>query len=233
MLSFNFGDKNSYENFGIVMAKRPSIPSPKRRINYFNIPGRSGSLKFDESTYEDITLTIECNLKSTEIANRIDEIKAWLFETGESDLVFSYQPDKKYIAQVVNAIDFKQVYKFIGQFPIIFNCKPFKYESSSNVMMPASSPFTFKNTGTLPSEPIITVYGTGLIKLIINEEIIELHDVDEMIELDSELMECYDKSEMRNNSMYGEFPLFKVGENKISWEGTVTNLYIKPNFRSL
>lgn len=233
MLSFNFGDKNSYKNYGIIMAKRPSIPSAKRRVNYFNIPGRSGSLKFDESTYEDITITVECSLKNPELANKIDEIKAWLFEAGESDLIFSYQPDKKYIAQVVNAIDFKQAYKFVGNFPILFNCRPFKYESSSNVLMPASSPFTFKNTGTLPSEPVITIYGTGLIKLNINEEIIELHNVNGMIELDSELKECYDQTAMRNSLMYGEFPIFKVGENKISWEGTVTNLYIKPNFRSL
>ncbi|WP_040210860.1 distal tail protein Dit [Clostridium polynesiense] len=233
MLSFDFGDKNSYTDFGILISKRPSIPSAKRRVDFYNIPGRSGTLKYDENTYEDITITLECSLRSTDLLSEIDKIKYWLFSSAESELIFSFQKDKKYIAQVVNSIDIKQVYKYLGYFPIIFSCHPFKYHSDDNILIPYASPFTFKNTGTLPSEPIITIYGSGLIKLKVNDEVIELHDVDGIIELDSELMECYSPTELRNGSMYGEFPLFRTGDNKISWEGTVSNIYIKPNFRSL
>ncbi len=48
MLSFNFGGRNSYDDFGILIAKRPDLPSPKRRVNIINIPGRNSNLRFDE-----------------------------------------------------------------------------------------------------------------------------------------------------------------------------------------
>ena len=51
MLSFTFGGKNSYADFGLVVSKRPSIPSPARRITTLDIPGRNSSLRFDENTY--------------------------------------------------------------------------------------------------------------------------------------------------------------------------------------
>ncbi|QDY17535.1 phage tail protein [Clostridium botulinum] len=31
--------------------------------------------------------------------------------------------------------------------------------------------------------------------------------------------------------MYGEFPIFQVGENKISWTGNVSKIEITPRWR--
>ena len=48
ILSFNFGGQNSYSDYGIIISKRPFIPSPKRRVSYVDIPGRDSNLKYDE-----------------------------------------------------------------------------------------------------------------------------------------------------------------------------------------
>jgi phage-related protein len=56
MLSFEFGGKDSFNDYGIVIEKRPTISSPKRRVNYIDIPGKSSSVRHDENTYEDITI---------------------------------------------------------------------------------------------------------------------------------------------------------------------------------
>ncbi|WP_373845110.1 distal tail protein Dit [Clostridium sp.] len=235
MLSFNFGGKNSYDDFGILIAKRPDLPSPKRRVSTINIPGRDSNLRFDEKTYEDITLTVECSVKDNlNVADKIDGIKAWLFGAGESDLIFSFQSDKKYIAQVVNAIDFKQVYRYFSQFPIIFNCRPFKYAVENNIVTINTSGTSLTNPGSLESEPVISIYGSGDITFKINEEQITLADITEKVIVNSVIQDCYDdEGNNLNGNMSGEFLKLKPGQNTIEWSGGVTKVELLPNWRWL
>ncbi len=235
MLSFKFGGKDSYIDYGIVIEKRPIIPSPKRRVNYIDIPGRSSSIRYDENTYEDITILLECALKSNDnIVGKIDEIKAWLFTAGESDLIFSFQPDKKYIAQVVNAIDFTQIFKYTSKFPILFNCRPFKYNVQNISLTVLESGTNIINPGTIESLPIIKIYGSGDIKLKINNDEIELIDLSGEIIINSEVEDCYDYDlNNLNYKMNGKFPVLEIGQNLIQWIGNVERLEIIPNWRWL
>ncbi|MBB6630683.1 MULTISPECIES: distal tail protein Dit [Clostridium] len=235
MLSFSFANKDSYKDYGIFIAKRPIIPSPKRRVSYVPIPGRDSSIKFDEETYEDITVLVECTLKSREnLTDKIDEIKGWLFSSGESNLIFSYQANKRYIAQVVNAIDFKPIYKSVGAFPLVFNCKPFKYEVSNQVITIVKTDSIINNMGTLESSPIITVYGSGNIELFINDTLIKLKGINNSIIINSDIEDCYNEAlDNLNFKMEGNFPKLKIGENKISWVGSVSKIVLLPNWRWL
>ncbi|WP_321160893.1 distal tail protein Dit [Clostridium sporogenes] len=230
ILSFTFGNKNSYDDFGIIISKRPSIPSPKRRVTYIEIPDKSSNFKFDEGTFEDITILVECgvNLKAN-LADKIDEIKAWIINTGESDLIFSFQPDKKYIAQVVNMIDFKQVLKHTSRFPIIFNCKPFKYSVEENIITITKNNSTIYNKGTFQSEPVIKVYGSRDIKLKINEDEVTIKKVDGYVNIDSVLKDCYKDDALKNGDMIGQFPILKVGENVVSFSGNVSKVEVRIN----
>ncbi|MDU4596895.1 MAG: phage tail family protein [Clostridium sporogenes] len=230
ILSFTFGNKNSYDDFGIIISKRPSITSPKRRITYIDIPDKSSNLKFDEGTFEDVTILVECIVKSKDnLADKIDEIKAWLINTGESDLIFSFQPDKKYIAQVVNTIDFKQVLKYTSRVPIIFNCKPFKYGVKEKILTITKNNSTICNEGTFQSEPVIKVYGSGDIKLKINEDEVTVKNVDGYVTVDSVLKDCYKDDVLKNGDMIGEFPILKVGENVVSFSGNVSEVEVRIN----
>lgn len=71
---------------------------------------------------------------------------------------------------MVNAIDFKQALKYTSSFPIIFNCKPFKYSVEEKITTITKNNSTIYNEGTFESEPIIKVYGSGDIKLKINDD---------------------------------------------------------------
>lgn len=235
MLSFNFGGKNSFSDYGIIISKRPSIPSPKRRLNYITIPGRNSSVRYDEKTYEDITILVECSLKSREnIVSKIDEIKGWLFNAGESDLIFSFQEDRKYIAQVVNAIDFSQVFKYTSKFPIVFNCRPFKYSPNNNLITVTESGIVINNPGTIESAPVISVYGSGDVALNINGREIQLYSITDKIIINSDIMDCYDDAMSNlNSNIAGEFPKLGVGDNSITYTGNVTKLEVLPNWRWL
>ena len=207
MLSFNFGGKNSYSDYGIIISKRPNIPSPKRRVSYISIPGRNSSVRYDEKTYEDITILMECSLKSqANLAGKIDEIKGWLFSAGESDLVFSFQDNRKYIGQVVNAIDFNQIFKYTSKFPIVFNCRPFKYYPQNTLITITQSGTVLNNPGTLESTPVMSVYGSGNITLSIKGRAVQLYGITNKIIINSEIMDCYDDAMSNLNSkMAGEF----------------------------
>ncbi|WP_080648336.1 distal tail protein Dit [Clostridium pasteurianum] len=136
-----------------------------------------------------LRLTVECSVKdNSNIADKIDAIKAWLFECGESDLIFNFQSDKKYIAQVVNSIDFSQAYKFFSEFPIIFNCRPFKYAVNNSIITMNSSGI-INNIGTVYSEPKIKVFGSGDINLNIGSQVINLLGINSYIIIDTILQE--------------------------------------------
>ena len=83
------------------------------------------------------------------------------------------------------------------------------------------------------SEPIITVYGTGDITLMVGTVIVELEGISGSITLDSELQEAYSGTTSMNSAMSGEFPILKPGVNAISWTGNVTRIEVKPNWRYL
>jgi len=234
MLSFNFGGKNSYTDYGIIISKRPSLPSPKRRVSYIDIPGRDSNLRYDEGTFEDITIAVECSIKGNNIVEKLDNINAWLFGAGESDLIFSFQEDKKYRAQVVNSIDFRQVFKYTSQFPIIFNCKPFKYAVQNNIFTMTQNGTSIINPGTLKSEPIISVYGSGKISLTVNETSVNLNDITGKIILDSVIQDAYnDAGDNLNSKVNGDFILLRTGSNKFEWTGSVTKIEVVPNWRWL
>ena len=90
-----------------------------------------------------------------------------------------------------------------------------------------------QNPGNVPSEPIITVTGSGEITLIVDMTIVELSDVNGEITIDSTLQEAYSGIISMNSCMSGDFPILPPGNSTISWTGNVTYLKVQPNWRHL
>jgi phage-related protein len=68
---------------------------------------------------------------------------------------------------------------------------------------------------------------------MIGMQIIELVNNPGNIVIDTPRMESYTGSQNLNSSMRGDYPVLRPGSNAISWTGSVANLYIIPNWRSL
>ena len=92
---------------------------------------------------------------------------------------------------------------------------------------------TITNPGSVYSEPIITVTGSGDITLMVGTTIVELTDVAQNIVINSVLKEAYKGTALMNDHMSGDFPVLKPGQNAISWSGNVTQVVVKPNWRYL
>lgn len=93
--------------------------------------------------------------------------------------------------------------------------------------------FIITNPGSVYSEPILTVYGSGDITLMVGTTIVELEGISGSIVLDCALKEAYLGSTLMNDHMNGEFPVLKPGANAVTWNGTVTRVVVRPNWRFL
>ena len=235
MLSFTFGGKDSFQDFGIFVASRPHILSPERRITYINVPGMDSRLRRDEGTYGDITLSVECSFLGNPVP-KIGAVKGWLLGAGEADLVFSHIPGRKYLAQVVNSIDFEIVLKITSHFVILFNCQPFQY-TTDNTPVTVSESTTLTNPGTVKSFPIIKIIGSGAGALTVNGNSVSFSDISGSVTLDSAIQETYLDTGTtlisKNSTKTGDYPVLLPGNNAISFSGGITSLEITPNWRWL
>ena len=118
-------------------------------------------------------------------------------------------------------------------FAVNFRCKPFWYLSDVEPIILTSSTSIIGNPGSVYSEPVITVYGSGEITLMVGTTIVELSDVSGSITIDSFLMEAYSGDVSMNACMSGDFPRLQPGQNAINWSGDVTSLVVQPNWRML
>lgn len=210
----------------IMVNKLPDIECPDANIEKITIPGRNGFLIVDDETYQGTVKSCECSLDN----GNIDDVCAWL--TGSGDVIFSNEPDKKYKAVIINKIPFSKVIPTFHSFIIQFDCQPFKY-AVDNQIITLLLPSTIFNPGSINSKPIIKVYGTGSIDLNINATTIHLINVVDYVTIDSELMDAYKDTVLKNSDMLGDFPELAPGQNNISWTGNVAKIEITPNWRWL
>ena len=226
---FTFKGVDSRE-MGVIVTAMPETVRAERRVESITVAGRNGSLHTDEGVYESYDRTMECALIKRA---KLDEVTAWLVGSGE--MTFSTEPDKVYRVTIANKISIAQMMRVFQKFQVILDTQPFKYSvNASGDALELTAPTTIRNSGTVYSEPLITVYGSGDITLTINEADFPLYGVEESITIDSEMMEVF-KGNTNQNGKYGGavFPRFEVGQNEIRWTRNVSKIKIQPRWRWL
>lgn len=225
--TFNYNGIES-STYNIFMSKTPSRPRASKRIQSFEIPGRNGHLTYDDGSFMAIPISVECNIMDISESN-LRAIKAWLY--GSGNLIFSDEPAVFWKVRLDLQVDYVIPMRQVHQFILIFDCFPFAYLNVNSLVTLTTSPGTILNPGTATSSPVITVYGSGTITLTINGIAVLLTNVSGSVTIDSDLMDAYTGTVLQNNNMSGDFPILLVGNNTISWVGTVTSVTILPNFR--
>ena len=226
---FTFKGVDSRE-MGVIVTAMPETVRAERRIESITVAGRNGSLHTDEGVYESYDRTMECALIKRA---KLDEITAWLVGSGE--MTFSTEPDKVYRVTIANKISIAQMMRVFQKFQVVMDTQPFKYSvNAAGDALELPAPTTIRNSGTVYSEPLIMVYGSGDITLTVNGADFPLYGVQESITIDSEMMEVF-KGNTNQNGKYGgaEFPRFEVGQNEIRWTGNVSKIKIQPRWRWL
>ena len=219
-------------NYGIHVSEQPPITIPQERSTQTNVPGRSGSLTTleGEDVYDDLVLTAECFISDPA---QIPAIAGWL--KGSGTVTFANRLGGHYNARIANQIPFEKVLKGNPHctFAVNFRCYPFWYQDGVSNITVTTSGSTITNPGSVYAEPVITVYGSGTITLMVGTTIVELENISGSITVDSVVQEAYKGQTLMNDHMSGDFPILRPGMNAISWSGSVTRVVIQPNWRYL
>ena len=227
---FEWNGERSTEH-GIFVSEQPPITVPKERSKQTTIPGRPGSLTTLEGddVYDDLTLTATCFIRDPVL---IPSIAGWL--KGGGTVTFANRPSGFYHARISNQIPFEKILRGNPHrsFAVNFRCSPpFWYVNNPAEVTISNGSAVVVNPGSVYSEPIFHVYGSGDITLIVNDTFIELEGIEDSIVLNSVIQEAYQGETLLNEKMEGDFPVLKPGNNLISWSGDVSRVVIAPNWR--
>ena len=210
------------------LSEYPIRPRAAERGDWAEILGRSGALWALGNAYD--LMEIKCSLLATDQANEIT-LRHWL--SGAGNLIFSDDDDYALKARVVKGPEIKKLgaTKML-QITVTFACQPFRYLSNpTNLSVTGAQ--TIQNPGSYSSDPVIQVSGSGSGTLKINDIETGISDLTGGVVIDSEARLAYNPGADVNLSgrISGEWPVFEVGDNAVSFSGGITGLTIAPNWR--
>lgn len=171
--SFQFGTKNSREDWGIVVINH-DVLMPQKRSRKVVIPGRSGAYDYGSKLYEERTLIIDCYLERQISKAELREIAYALSE--KKKLILYNEPDKYYAAELYDPAEVMELpLEMMREFSLSFVCEPFAYkdtveknivsgENKIDYMGTAAAPcrIIIKNTNAYPvSNIVITAIKRG------------------------------------------------------------------------
>ena len=145
MNSVNFGNKNSYTDFGLIL--RPKTrPFPTPKTNYVSIEGKDGDLDLTTSLtgdvkYENISYTLEFTLKDKRADWETILLELSTYLHGKSmNLSFSEDPDYYYVGRyTLNPLESD---RNVGLLVIECILEPYRYKKTETIK-------TITGTGTL------------------------------------------------------------------------------------
>lgn len=123
---FSFDGRTSDE-FGILVEDHDFWKLPKRRLEFVQVPGRTGDLIIDDGSRENFEVTFQCHVEveSEDKASLLTQLDEWLNSpTGYRDLLIfidgEYQ--KELSAIFVGEIALPNTDYFYSDFELIFSC---------------------------------------------------------------------------------------------------------------
>lgn len=242
MSYFSFNGHRSDE-FDLRIQNKTVYSAPKYDASAIAIPGRDGDLLNPSGRFGNVGVSYTCYVPAKsiqELSDKLTGIKNWLYDDVNKyhDLTDSYDGRFKRRAVFNNKLDISDEARKIGVFTISFSCLPFRYLLDGLETVIANSATTLTNPFSFSSKPYLKIYGSGGGTLVIQNgegnRIWSLTDIDEYVEIDSELMNCFKGTELKNGSVSGDgFPEFSKGDNVLSFSDGITRVEIVPRWVSL
>lgn len=216
---------------GLIISTLPPITKPQMRSSVETIDGRDGDLitKLGFSAYDkEIEIGLSYNYD-------VDQVISYFNSEGQA--VFSNELDKYYNYTILEQIDFEKLLRF-KKAKVKFHVQPFKYSNIEKAINFDNSDYAVntikvRNYGNYFSKPIITLSGSGIINLSLNNYqmfSIDFGDMANTITLDIENMNAYNPNtqELMNRQVQGNYDNFqlRVGLNNITWGGDLSNIQV-------
>ena len=243
---FNGGDSRDY---GVLIRNKKTYNQAEKDITFEPVAGRSGDIVIDNGRYNNVEMGYGVTLfaptldekninQNINLAYSTQDLKDWLIADGNYyKLTDCYDPDYYRMACYSGGMEFETFTTNIAKTDIIFNCKPYKYRNDGNSLIEISHGESIYNPEAHESLPYIKIYSmnkTGNVMVGINGQTIYLSQVDEYIEIDSEMQNVYKDLTPQNNLLKSTgFPTLSPGNNKINYIANVAKVEIIPKWRTI
>lgn len=183
---FSFGGTHT-RDLGLIYAEKDGhIMVPRIRRNTYEIAGHSGNVLLSGETWE--TFRFEGTLypereraTQAEAQTLLRQLGVWL-SSGRQRLIFDYEPDKYYLAEISDEVGWSLKNWFGGEIGIVFEAQPFAYnvekdETTLEWTGQYPAPVVQLRTGApAPLELSVLVTGTApLTRLRVNGGVIDLN----------------------------------------------------------
>lgn len=214
-------------NLNLFLENYPSIPIANEEYEEQPVEGRSGNLIINKGTYPDKKIPFTFTILSPRIDIDFEKVYEWLTEIEDNRLIFG-RSDRCYKVKKVIFGNIQKEFRSIGEFDVFFLCEPFTQDLTKTVHEITSSGFKINYMGNAPGDTLIKVYCNGNIQLTINGETMQINNVNNYVEIDSDLLQVRNQDgTSKDNDTLGDFVLLTKGENIISYTGSVTKIIIE------
>ena len=224
-------------NYGIVVGESPAFERPNRKQTIVQVPGRNGSVLFQENAWEDVTRTYNVWLdediaNNKSLADKVNEYQAALNSlTGYQMLTDNFEPDVYRLAYYSGGDQFTNEMTQYGRANLRFVCRPERFLVSGASAVEVDDGDTLTNPTPFASKPLIHIEASNeTISVSIGGKTITA-EVTDYINIDCERMNAYRLPvENRNDKISGAFPTIPSGSNTIGITGNYTKVEITPNY---
>lgn len=224
----------SSEDVGLRVEHHPRriIPAKKREV--VTVPGRNGDLVFEQDAYENYVQPYDVwvNPACKDYYAVLRQVTGWLCaHKSYVRLEDEYDNETFRLAYYVGGDEFDNRLLLTGKGTLRFSCKPQRWLTIGEQLLEPELGESLLNPTAFDALPYIKVYGAGAGELSVGETTCVLNDIDEYIELDSDLQNAYKGLENKNNTVnIPTFPKLVPGANVITWTGGITSVEIIPRW---
>lgn len=238
-----YGGESS-SDYGMVVAEAPAYERPKRKQTIYNVPGRNGSIIFQEDAWEDVNRSYKVWLAedgNDTLVEKVDAFEAWLnSQKGYVRLEDNFEPDVFRLAYYSGGDGFSNSLTQYGEATLNFTCRPERFLKSGETAVTVVTGDTITNPTKYISKPLIRISANGKIRIAIfkgaeGNEITAT--VEDNLYIDCESMNAYRQAnEYQNGNISGDFPVIYPGINGVNITvvtGTLTSVSVTPRFYTI
>lgn len=220
---------------GLLIQSLPPITKPQMRTTTEEIAGRDGDI-VTTTGYKAYDKTLSVGLYGN---YNVDEVIDYLTQSGE--IVFSNELDKYYKFAAYSSVDYEKLCRFKTA-EVQYHVQPFKYDYLARTYEANNSntrgvAVDLENKGNTISKPVITITGTGIIRLYINNVMILVARLgtNQTVILGRDGNATDLRGNFLNRSIEGDIMkiIFERGYNNLSLRGNVSYFKVEDYSRWL
>ena len=109
-------------------------------------------------------------------------------------------------------------------------------ENANMVISYVDNKMLVDNVGNYVAKPVMEIKGSGAVQVAVNGNTLFRYtfpENEDTVIIDSQKQDAYLGAVLKNRNMIGEFPIFEIGSNEITWEGTISSIKITSKSRWL